>query len=114
LSTGAAVAGFNGAGAPLVIDSGSTPVLYSATATALSALHIASGGFGSTAVGLPAVPGQSIDDVLLDRSGTLYVASNGQVSAIATSSPGPAGGTAWATRAHDNCRSSNLEFACAY
>ncbi len=114
LSTGAAIQGFNGAGTPLLVDSSASPVLFSASGTALSALHIGAAGYGSSALGLPAVPGSTVDDSLLDRSGTLYVASNGQVSAIATTSPGPAGGMAWVTRGRDNCRSNNLEFACPY
>jgi len=113
LATGSSIPGFNGAGAPLLIDGSSSPVLFSGGGATLSALHISASGYGATALGLPPVSGP-IDDTLLDRSGTLYVASNGQVSAIATSSPGPAGGTAWPTRGRDNCRSNNLEFACPY
>ena len=114
LASGAAIPGFNGAGAPLLIDGSSTPVLYSAAGATLSALRISGGGYGPTALGLPPVPGSVIDDALLDRAGTLYVASNGQVSAIAVDSPGPAGGTAWPTRNRDSCRSNNLEFACPF
>ena len=98
----------------MLLDGSGTPVLYSASGANLSALRINGGGYGSTAVGLPGVPGPAIGDALLDGKGTLFIASNGQVSAIATPSPGPAAGTAWATRSRDNCRSSNLEFACPY
>jgi hypothetical protein len=114
LASGSSIPGFNGAGTPLLIDGSSSPVLYSSGGSSLSALHINALGYGATALGLPAVPGGVVDDALLDRSGILYVASNGQVSAIATGSPGPAGGTAWPTRNRDNCRSNNLEFACPY
>lgn len=114
LASGAAVPGFNGAGTPLLIDGSSAPVLYSAVGATLSALRISGGGYGPTVLGLPQVPGTAVDDAVLDRSGTLYVASNGQVSAIAVESPGPAGGMAWPTRNRDSCRSNNLEFACPF
>ncbi|HZR08196.1 MAG TPA: hypothetical protein VFA79_06415, partial [Myxococcales bacterium] len=116
LAQGTAIPGFNGAGSPLLIAGSSAPVLYSALGMVLSAFHISSNGYGPTAVGLPAIPGPSIDDALLDsRTGTLYVASNGQVSAIAVERTDvPGGDTAWATRNRDNCRSNNLEFACAF
>jgi hypothetical protein len=114
LANGSAIPGFNGAGSPLLIDGSSPPVLYSAAGPTLSALRISAGGYGPTAFGLPSIPGSTIDDALLDRAGTLYVASNGQVSAIAVDSPGPAGGMAWPTRNRDSCRSNNLEFACPF
>jgi hypothetical protein len=114
LASGAAIPGFTGAGVPLLIDGSSAPILYSAAGGTLSALRIGGGGYGPTAFGLPPLPGPAVDDAVLDRSGTLYVASNGQVSAIAVDSPGPAGGTAWATRNRDSCRSNNLEFACPF
>jgi hypothetical protein len=115
LTSGTAIPGFNGAGRPLLIGGSSTPVLYSAAGATLSALHISGGGYGPTALGLPPVPGPVIDDALLDAAGTLYVASNGQVSAIAVEPSGPAaGGTPWPTRSRDNCRSNNLEFACQF
>ena len=114
IATGLAINGFNGAGVPLLIDGSAAPVLYSASGTVLSALRIGPNGYAGIALGLPALPGNSIDDVALDGAGILYVASNGQISAIATSSPGLARGASWAARNRDNCRSSNLEFACPY
>ena len=116
LTDGNAIPGFNGAGRPLLIAGSSSPVLYSAAGTTLSALRISSNGYGPTAVGLPVIPGSAVDDALLDpRTGTLYIASNGQVSAIAVDPSDVAvGGTAWATRNRDNCRSNNLEFACPF
>jgi hypothetical protein len=118
LTAGTAIPGFNGAGQPLLVATSSSPVLYSYTAAhaSLTAQRISSNGYVPSAVPLPGVPGPVIDDSLLDpRTGTLYVASNGQVSAIAVEPADLAGGgTAWATRSRDNCRSNNLEFACPF
>jgi hypothetical protein len=113
LSNGASA--FPASGAPLLIDGSSSPVVYYASGATISAVRLSPGGYGSAAWGLPAVPGSSISDAVLDKSGILYVVSGGQVSAIATDSPGL--GTAiggWAVSGRDACRSNSLEFACPY
>jgi hypothetical protein len=107
--------GFSAAGAPLLIDASSSPVVYWANGGTLNAMRLGSGGYGGYVWGLPAVPGSSISDAVLDKNGILYVVSGGQVSAIVTDSPGL--GTAsygWPIRGHDACRSNNLEFVCPY
>ena len=51
----------------------------------------------------------------MDKTGVLYVSSNGQVSAMVTDSPGlGTGNNGWPIRGHDACRSYNLEYACPY
>ena len=97
------------------IDASSPSVVYLSNGATLSAQHFSSGSFGSAAWGLPAVPGTSISDVVMDKSGILYVASGGQVSAIITDSPGlGTGSNGWPIAGHDACRSYNLEYSCPW
>jgi hypothetical protein len=61
------------------------------------------------------VPNSPVADMIMDKTGILYVAAGGQVSALFTDSTGL--GTnfnGWPVRGHDACRSSNLEYACPY
>jgi hypothetical protein len=98
------------------VDASATPVLYTTSGGATSSVFanfIGTAGVGGAAWALPGVPG-AITDLVLDKSGILYVASGGQVSALITDSPGLATGLSWPIRSHDACRSSNLEYACPY
>ena len=105
----------NFAGTAWAVDASSSPVLYWANGAVLSANYFAASGLGATAWGLPPLPGTSISDIMMDKSGILYVASGGQVSAIITDSPGlGTGNNGWPIAGHDACRSSNLEYACPY
>jgi hypothetical protein len=53
--------------------------------------------------------------MVMDKHGVLYVSSNGQVSAIATDSPGlGTGGLGWPIGGRDACRSFNLEYSCPW
>ena len=99
----------------LAVDASTPPVVYLASGATLSTQRFSGGAFGAAAWGMPALPGASISDVVMDRNGILYVASNGQVSAIVTDSPGlGTAGNGWAIRGRDACRSYNLEYSCPY
>ncbi len=114
LSSGTALAG---AGAlAWAIDASPTPVVYLSSGSTLSTQTLLPTGFtGTAAWGLPAVPGSVVTDMVMDKTGILYVASAGQVSAIITDSPGlGTANAAWPIAGHDACRSANLEYACPY
>jgi hypothetical protein len=114
LSTGALTQAFSNV--VWAIDASASPVLYSSSGAALAANYVSGSGVGSAAPwALPTVPGTAISDVAMDKKGNLYVSSGGQVSAIATDSPGlGTGGFAWPLNQHDACRSSNLEYVCPW
>jgi hypothetical protein len=107
-----ALSAFN-LGVVLAVDGSTSPIVYAATGAKLAAIGID----GSPArFGLPGLPGTAVLDLAMDKHGNAYVVSDGgQVSAIATDSPGL--GTAsfgWATRGRDACRSSSLDFTCPF
>jgi hypothetical protein len=92
------------------------PVAYDSAGASLTANFMGASGPSASRWGMPALPGASILDFAMDKHGNAYVVSDGgQVSAIATDSPGL--GTAsfgWATRGRDACRSSSLDFTCPF
>lgn len=79
-------------------------------------------GFGSVTWPGRAFPA-AIDDLVIDQSGVIYVASGGQVFALQTDSPGLGTDTtkasannqsSWPARGRDACRSRNLSFSCPW
>lgn len=114
LSSGAAA--FAGGGAVLAVDGSPNPIAYISAGGSVQAVRVGASAFGSQPFALPSLLDTVVSDLALDRHGTLYVVSgNGQVSAMATDSPGL--GTqsyGWATRARDACRSSSLDFTCPF
>jgi hypothetical protein len=114
LSSGAAA--FAGSGAVLAVDASPNPIAYVAAGGSVQAVYVGASSFGAQPFGLPALLDTVVSDLALDRHGTLYVVSgNGQVSAMATDSPGLATqGFGWATRGRDACRSSSLDFTCPF
>ena len=100
---------------PWAIDASSPPVVYLSNSGTLFAQQLTASGIGAAVWGLPPVPGTAITDLVMDKTGVLYVSSNGQVSAMVTDSPGlGTGNNGWPIRGHDACRSYNLEYACPY
>jgi hypothetical protein len=114
LSSGAAA--FSAPGTVLAVDASPNPIAYIGSGPTLTANPLTGAGVGGPAWGMPALPGTAISDLAMDKHGNVYVvSSSGQVSAIATDSPGL--GTAnsgWATRGRDACRSSSLDFTCPF
>ena len=104
-------------GTLLALDASSPPIAYLSSGATLSAIRFNAGvtAYGSAAWTLPAFPGSSISDMAIDKSGNLFVVSNGQVSAVATESPGLGiGSFGWPTRRRDACRSNSLDFTCPF
>ncbi|HEY2031362.1 MAG TPA: hypothetical protein VGH20_19360 [Myxococcales bacterium] len=114
LSSGAAA--FAGSGTVLAVDASPNPIAYVASGGSVQAVHVGASAFGTQPFTLPPLLDTVVSDLALDRRGTLYVVSgNGQVSAMATDSPGLATqGFGWATRGRDACRSSSLDFTCPF
>lgn len=99
---------------PWLIDGSASPVLYLSKADGtLEARRVSGSGVGALVHALPNLG--PVSDLVMDKSGVLYVSSGGKISALFTDSPGL--GTAnngWPIRGHDACRSYNLEFSCPY
>jgi hypothetical protein len=115
LSNGSAA--FSGGSQVVALDNaqatGST-IAYLASGSTLSTATVnGSSSFGAGPYSLPALPG-TFTDLVMDKSGNLYVVANGQVSAIATDSRGLAGGTAWPLAQRDACKSNSLGFSCPF
>lgn len=98
-------------GTAWLVDNGIVPVVYGSTAAGLEARHLTSAGLADVAWPLPAVPG-AVTNMMMDRTGVLYVVSGTALSAIYTDSRGL--GAGWPAAGRDACRSSNLEYACPY
>jgi len=87
LSSGAAA--FDGSGTVVAVDASPNPIAYVAAGGSVQAVHIGASAFGTQPFALPPLLDTVVSDVALDRHGTLYVVSgNGQLSAMATDSPG--------------------------
>lgn len=98
-------------------DASPTPVVFDSLPNGVVEARSMNGSsFSGPLYALPAVSNVAVADMILDRSGILYVASGGQVSAMFTDSTAGLGtaGNGWPVRGHDACRSNNLEYACPY
>ncbi len=99
---------------PWAIDAASPPLAYLSNGGSIVAQQLTGTGLGAIAWALPAVPG-AVADVVMDKFGVLYVASNGQISAMITHSPGlGTGANGWPIAGRDACRSYNLGYSCPW
>ncbi len=111
-----------GHGWPLV-DGSSPPNAYlpgiANTPGRIDVVQFSSSGFVAVPFALPTFPA-AISDMLLAKTGILYVLSNNTVHAVITDSTGggtDAGGSqfsAWPSACRDPCNSSNAGYACPY
>ena len=115
LTNGSSVCAAGNATPWLIDATAGQPILYSSAGNVILTGSLGSSGPTGNVWDLPTVPGATVTDALMDKSGILYVASGGFVSAIITDSPGlGTSGNAWPIDGHDACRSNNLEYACPY
>ena len=104
-----------------MVDAAGTAFLTDRTALGqVEGLAFSSAGWGAAKMPSHTFPAV-IDDLVLDVSGTLYVASGGVVYTLVTDSPGlgtdpgtGSNGLLWPTRGRDACRSQNLSFSCPW
>jgi hypothetical protein len=110
-----------GGTAPPMVDAAGTAFLTDRTALGqVEGLAFNGAGWGAAKMPSHTFPAV-IDDLVVDASGTLYVASGGVIYTLVTDSlglgtdPGAgANGLFWPTRGRDACRSQNLSFSCPW